>query len=114
MAASARILRSCRGVKDWRSCRGASRSFGAVISIRADLVYVTPEGCVRQLITDSEITRPEHVGGIATARALHFEPHPGAKPVSRVDPRAPLRRGSNWYLDEILARGDRDSTRDPA
>lgn len=59
---------------------------GTVISMGADLVYETPEGhVIRQLITDSEITRPEHLRLYATAVALHFEGRPGAWPVSRVD-----------------------------
>jgi hypothetical protein len=57
-----------------------------VISMGADLVYETPEGYViRQLITDSEITRPEHLRLYATAVALHFEARPAGGPVSRVD-----------------------------
>lgn len=59
---------------------------GTVISMGADLVYETPEGhVIRQLITDSEITRPEHLKLYATAVALHFEGRPGGGPVSRVD-----------------------------
>lgn len=59
---------------------------GTVTSMGADLVYETDEGFViRQLITDMEITRPEHLGLYATAVALHFEGRPGGGPVSRVD-----------------------------
>jgi hypothetical protein len=59
---------------------------GMVVSMGADLVYQTPEGhVVRQLITDSEITRPGHLRLYATAVALHFEERPGGGAVSRVE-----------------------------
>jgi hypothetical protein len=59
---------------------------GTVISMGADLVYETTEGhVIRQLITDSEITRPEHLRLYATAVALHFEARPGGGSVSRID-----------------------------
>ena len=59
---------------------------GTLITMGADLVYETPEGhVIRQLITDSEITRPEHLRLYATAVALHFEGRPGGGPVSRID-----------------------------
>ncbi len=59
---------------------------GTVISMGADLVYETSDGhVIRQLITDSEIIRPEHLRLYATAVALHFEGRPGGGPVSRVD-----------------------------
>lgn len=59
---------------------------GMVVSMGADLVYETPEGyVVRQLITDSEIIRPEHLRLYATAVALHFEGRPDGGPVARVD-----------------------------
>jgi hypothetical protein len=59
---------------------------GTLVSMGGDLVYETAEGYViRQLITDSEITRPEHLQLYATAAALHFEARPGGGPVSRVD-----------------------------
>lgn len=55
---------------------------GTMVSMGADLVYQTPEGhVVRQLITDSEITRPEHLRLYATAVARSTSRHdPGAGP----------------------------------
>lgn len=59
---------------------------GTVISMGADLVYETEEGCViRQLITDAEITRTQHLRLFATAVALHYEARPGGCSVSRVE-----------------------------
>ena len=59
---------------------------GTVISMGADLVYETSgEFVIRHLITDSEITRPDHLRLYGTALALHFEARPGGGPVSRVD-----------------------------
>jgi hypothetical protein len=56
------------------------------ITMSADLAYQTPEGwIIRQLLTDDEIRRIEHLRMFATATALHFEARPDGGPVDRVE-----------------------------
>jgi hypothetical protein len=59
---------------------------GHGVTMGADLAYQTPDGwIVRQLLTDDEIRRIEHLRMFATATALHFEARPDGGQVDRVE-----------------------------
>lgn len=93
---------------------------GHVLSMGADLLYELPEGwMVRQILTDLEIRRTEHMRMTGAASAIHFEGRVYGGPVSRVEichlrfddrvvgwPRSLLERTSATLatrLDEIAA-----------
>jgi hypothetical protein len=79
---------------------------GHWVTMGVDVAYQTLEGWVlRQLLTDDEIRRTEHVRWYAAATALHFEGHPDGGDVARVEVwMLRLERGVVGWPGSLLGR----------
>ena len=85
---------------------------GHSLRLGHDLLYKTPEGLIlRQLLTDGEITRSDHLRLYALACLLHFEA-PGGREPARVDVwQLRFRKEFSWprwlLLRQTAALGER-------